>query len=896
MLGVQLCSDHYVGHFWAHHFCRRLCRSPSAGRQQHRRTLHASSRLASTFKRLPLVASHISAFTNATLEYVSAHASSREVVRDEGLTKTSIYGSGPEGPIRFVTRQHHATRGQRDMRLFTWTHIHCPTPEAVLAAVSKASSDGGGKGAGKTRGAGGKKGWRPSIPLGPLEREELLQRAQTEPLYHEVLRGRDLEFTPPGDSAIVDVVTRFFLDAVDEMRNLIVESLSSCMLDQDGTGDSALDAFRALMADAGFTQALELYFRNGDQHREDALHLAGRLGGANCFLRRAIKEGETDLVRELMSAYTCEATQDRPWLRLAEPLLTLGTYKNTALHDAAYYGRADCLRELLVYVHERHPHLDLATLLNVEDARKKESLNPLEMAYKLHTWACFRLLEQEPSLMSCATRLREDGEVPADEHLQVDMNTRGSQQAVRLRPHLEVRVAPKSADCATAIVCCDFELAPCEEDAPASAAVFWVQFFERSVSFLEQLVLALSEAPLEEAGCGTDVSLKLPDAERQQMSMAEAGSALRGKFPEGEHGWRLALVVRNLGALTEAGEELHLRAAMLEWLELLSTRVFPEGGRVFPTRLQFRSCSAADGRQASAAWLAALNIHAKTLRDHVRPWLLNFQVFFATNTALAERESRTGVAVEKVYAPEDSEPAAIAQIAHQFLSDVVIRAGVPIVVALVCFHKAAPRDSAGGEGGGPRTSATQALSRAAMPTQMVFYLAAGSMDHTEAARFLRRLTLMGAVEDVHAHFFSTQKLLAEQPRDPLEALDPDVVEYVRLLLTAWFEPYWRTGSWEGFVGELLARAHRLGLEAGTEGVALTAVSEGLREALDTAVLSLLRMRRALGHALARARLTEQVGFLSWIEALVPMRELPKFDAKLNLYKSTVGEAAVQPTG
>ena len=346
------------------------------------------------------MASQASDFTSASLELISKHAQARTLESDAELQHLVIYNSAEakapssgklrieDAPLRFLNRQHHATKNVRDQRLFTWVYIRRHEFKDIQAALQKviAKETSKGRGKGKTKEKRGSH--NTELPTSLIQ--ELQQSLSVSPVYHLVTRGRDALFSPPNDKAIKDVVTGYFLNPIHELREDVLKYLDMVIYGEEETGSSPADAFQELMADAGFVAKLKMYFDSGDRVRESSLHLAGRLRGGNCFLFRCIKENQVDLLRLLLTHHVPEVTRDVPWMRLAEPCLPCGQYKNTSFHEAAYYGRADCLELLLDYA--RRHSIDIRNLKNEEDRNKKTGLTALEMSKQNRNWRCFNLL------------------------------------------------------------------------------------------------------------------------------------------------------------------------------------------------------------------------------------------------------------------------------------------------------------------------------------------------------------------------------------------------------------------------------------------------------------------------------------------------------------------------
>eukprot|EP00392_Amoebophrya_sp_AT5.2_P002113 g2118.t1 len=351
-------------------------------------------------------------FTNASIACISRHALTRDVESSEHLRSLALDRSSPchEGRgFRLLCRQHHATRGSgRKLRLYGWAYIKRHADSDILTAVREAATKSTAKGRsekGKGKLYSKVGGWGRSVfpdehrrSFGPLQEKELLASLAKKPIYHVVIRGRDSRFVPPGDRNVVDIVTNYFVSGVNELRDLFVERLDDVVTGYLETGEEPLEAFQGLMMDQGFLSFLEEYYRTGDQVIERNLNLVGRLGGHKCFLHNVIKQNHVGLLAELLHKYTAQGEIVRggaPWLRLAEPLLPMGGYGVTAFHRAVYDGHPECLEVLLQ--HAKQHNLEITELRNMESKQwqqehGKEGMTLLEMAAEQKNFACYNML------------------------------------------------------------------------------------------------------------------------------------------------------------------------------------------------------------------------------------------------------------------------------------------------------------------------------------------------------------------------------------------------------------------------------------------------------------------------------------------------------------------------
>jgi len=309
-------------------------------------------------------------------------------------------------PLRFLVKQKHATRGGSfaKMRLCAWMYIRRQETKHVIDAVRIANrklvSKGGSKGYGNQ--GFGKKGGPCAAPsaaltrMGPLEQKQLEELLAENPIYHAVIRGNDPNFMPRGGGG-QDVVTNFFVTGINEMYDLFAEKIDNIFAAEE-FGETPVEAFRSFMADVGFVQLLEDFFKIGDQTTERNLKLVGRLNGGGCLLHRAIKEDQVEFVRELLELYTPELTFEKPWLRLAEPFLVAGKYRLSAFHRAVYDGRPECLELLMQYAERCGKLDDLRELRNLEDKKwqhendDKEGMTVLELAESTGNSACYNVV------------------------------------------------------------------------------------------------------------------------------------------------------------------------------------------------------------------------------------------------------------------------------------------------------------------------------------------------------------------------------------------------------------------------------------------------------------------------------------------------------------------------
>lgn len=937
------------------------------------------------------MSSQASDFTSASMEYISKHARARDVESNPALQKLTLYNhkSGIGGlsrryssverdrklriedaPVRFLHRQNHATKGVRDIRLFTWAYIRRHDPEEVVDAVAEVASSGGKKGGGK-KGmyGGGKSSWREAAHrgathFGPLQRMELRDKLKDSPIYHFVGRGNDPVFTPPDDKAITEMVFSYFANPIHEIREYLLERLDFVIYGLEETGESADMAFHDLMADAGFADCLKRYFEEGDTERESSLHLAGRLRGGNCFLYRAIKENEVELVKLLLTNHVPEVTRDKKWLRLAEPCSPAGSYKNTAFHEAAYYARYECLEVLLEYA--RRFGIDITKFRNEEDRRTKTGHSILETAEKQQNWRCYNLLAPVFGVAKRLSTSESEGAVPSasgDDAEAVDQNPREKIRERIVTPRVECSftytrsktgmvdgVSPKGK----IVVTHDFKTLTDELDPNSpSAAVSWSRFFEDSLSFFRGLKCGFVDAKGERMGDPEHdqcmVRVVLPSDELQSQLHLPTGIATitegedklseslmnwSGEFRAGEgpqmmSAYKAGFLLQRMLVEKEKVDacSLHTEFFCLRlcgpgtscifegvsgWLRDLSENIFTpdfiEGPdiSVHVGTLAFRSCFASHGEIATAAWLRALYDYVITSPAEsllfTKP-----KVYFRTLPAIAEYDEET---IEHSSRLPKNHVEEVSQLVRRYYEDILLKRSIFLDLnynsaMFGCFPQQEIKESF-------PEAIVRALEFALTPANMVRYMFSDIlMRHNQSGAgvtllgsdpisgmvnrvslmedFKSSLTFCGAAETLYNRFFDEKRLLTEHPRDVLEILDVRVIDFVQLLLQAWFS-LWPAAndkqsdgvratrspdSWLQFTDNLLdfsRCADRHSCDGTTKSAILEEIVPSLQVAFDKVLSSFLRQFVVLDYALKKrdpARHEEHGNFFGWFEAQIP---------------------------
>lgn len=967
--------------------------------------------------------SQVSDFTSASLEYISKHARARDIESDLGLQKLTLYNNkhGVSGlsreqranasghsssgssvcrkwriedaPVRFARRQSHATKGVRDIRLFTWAYIRRHEPIEVVDVVGNVAS-GGGESGHTGKGKRGKS-WRESrsSTFGPLQRVELMDKLRGNPIYHFVGRGSDPIFAPPDDKAITDVVFSYFANPIHEIREYLLERLDSVMYDQESTGDTAEEAFRDLMADFAFVGCLKRYFEEGDTVRESSLHLAGRLRGGNCFLFRAIKENEVELLKLLLAEYSPEVTRDSKWLRLAEPCVPFGQYKNTAFHEAAYYGRYDCLQALLEYA--QRFKIDVTRFRNEEDRRNKTGFTVLESAEKQANWRCYNLLAP---YFSKEILDDETDENPREKLRQQIVTPRTECSFTYARTQRAVDAGAKEKG--KVVVVFDFETLTVEEDLNVpSAAVSWNHFFEASAGFLRSLAdgfasgrsscsnnrgykesCAASICDGKRSNCDPEYRVRIvfpADEYEEQMhlgtgiaTMREKGgtkalvdSSMKSTGPVHQHD-KTREMISAVGAgrlirqfLVEKEQvaqcTLHCEFFCLRlcgpgtaciyegacaWFDELSTRIFNAEftmGRDISVRVStfaFRSCFAARGETANLAWMRAVFEHVidHYTKNPQKP-VIKPKIYFRTLPAIAEFDDET---IEySCRLPENhvrDASALVQRMYHDILLDKKIFLDLNYNSAILgCFPGQDVTTLMFPE------AYVRALDSALIPANMVRFMfgdilvrhhrtgkpvsvVSVSDSQTDDGQpdgqphgsgecknrgahavddFKSSLTCCGAAEVLYNSFFDEKRLLTEHPEHVLDILDDRAIDYVELLLRAWFQ-HWPARNERGSVsstddssndqkGELWRRyaenllvfsrcADQSFCDDDVRREILGVIAPYLQIAMDKAVSTFLRQFVVLDTALKRRhpeKHAECGNFFGWFELQVPLESL-----------------------
>jgi len=348
-----------------------------------------------------------SSFTTKSLDYVTKFGGSKDLAWSDSLVKATL-----ESGCRLLARQKTATDKHRDslnLRLYGWLYVHRVSATEMGEAIRTLQSSGfgvgdvrlaggcnkrGGKGVGK--GTKGKSASKDVFQVfGPLVAQELEQQLQATPLYHYVIRGSDPRFcdlsTRKGGFATV--VHAYFGDDIIEFKEQLWERLQEVFDMPEEVGQTRLEYFQDVMNDLGYVSLLKEYFESGNTVDDDKLQLVGRMGGKHNFLHRIIRLRDVELLRYLLDHYTKEKTHLLcPWLRLVEPLCPVGPYRISAFHRAVWDNHPDCL-DLLVQYAQACGH-DITHLRNVEDPRvgHASGKTALKLAEDLGHLSCYNIL------------------------------------------------------------------------------------------------------------------------------------------------------------------------------------------------------------------------------------------------------------------------------------------------------------------------------------------------------------------------------------------------------------------------------------------------------------------------------------------------------------------------
>lgn len=296
-------------------------------------------------------------WTNKTLDLLKnrLHIEARQIPKSliDGTIKTGF---------RMISQQTKASEGVRHIRLDAWYYIR----KLKADDICKALEDEG----------------RLSRSL----RSEIEQIMREQGVYHVVVRGNDKRFLPLGDHAGADIVTQYFAENLDMVREEVDKYLFDDLEDPQ--------AIRLAMSNPLFDDMLKAYFESGDTKKEETLHLASRMRGSNNLLHTCIKENHVDTLKLLLDQFTIENQAGTPWQVLAEPLRSVGKYKISAFHRAVFDGRKECLECLVAWV-RLHKH-DITQLKNVEEAaiggKPLQEYTCLELAEAQGNWSCYNIL------------------------------------------------------------------------------------------------------------------------------------------------------------------------------------------------------------------------------------------------------------------------------------------------------------------------------------------------------------------------------------------------------------------------------------------------------------------------------------------------------------------------
>lgn len=328
-------------------------------------------------------------WTNKTLDLLKnrLHIQARQIPESliDGTIKTGF---------RMISQQTKASKGVRHIRLDAWYYIR----KLNANDICKALEDEG----------------RLSRPL----RSEIEQIMQEQAVYHVVVRGNDKRFMPLGDLAGADLVTQYFAENLEIVREEVDKYLFDDLEDPQ--------AISLAMSNPLFDDMLKAYFESGDTKKKETLHLVSRMRGGANLLHTCIKENHIDTLKLLLDQFTIENQAGTPWRVLAEPLRSVGEYKISAFHRAVFDGRKECL-ECLVAWARLHEH-DISQLKNVEEVamggKPLQEYTCLELAEAQGNWSCYNILAD---LFGAAPKALSD-----------DSNTREVRLALLSQPRVEL--------------------------------------------------------------------------------------------------------------------------------------------------------------------------------------------------------------------------------------------------------------------------------------------------------------------------------------------------------------------------------------------------------------------------------------------------------------------------
>jgi len=815
--------------------------------------------------------SNASIFSNASIDSISKHAEARYVEGNKTLINLAFKGDDSMPPVRLFSRQHHATKGVRERRLFGWEYVRLQKPADLLKAVQSAI-EWENKRAGRRS------------SFGSADRKIMLETIEQQPVYHLVVRGADEAFAPPSDLALQKVPTAFFMTKIRELRETLFRGLFDTIFGA-GTGESPLRLFQELMDDVDYTNLLREYFKCGDTDPDSERnhHLMSRYMGGQNFLNQVVKHDLVDLLDRLLKFHTPEVTTEAPWLCLAEPLGTFGLYKNTAFHEAAFHGRPECLRRLCAYSQRWGLNDKVLAARNSED--KELHLSALDMAKWHGNIECHNVLAPLFGKSPIA-----DGR---------DQNPRESRKSNEARPRIEFSFVNRDghevklgedmvalttvflADAAGAGA--DAGLADQQAAAAAAqgegATFSWPYVLTEVKGYMRGLALNSKLLSSLEAASGTQPGQSVGRCHvfATLYSVSFASGTLDG---EGESFLRDWWAEMTPG---QADADTFLFAGFRMW-----------------------HCKSYTAAKDTLIWLRTVVRAAEIAQDH--------NALGITELRLAVKEPPPS---EMDNAPLDSDALVEARVNETL--DLVSIAGelaekrgvfmdyslnTAVRVALAGMDTKAHIEP---------VAELLALKYSILPYRFARdsarLLAARMKDDaeyqaTDNERFDASLALVKAIEDLSSVFFDKDRLLSTEPRDVRENMDTGAIDYIGVLIRTWFSRWpaadrdeqgegpadpWRHFSMQLLAGQGLDQ-HQLEF-FGQEPRAQEALAAQVRAAYDKALCTAVRMHVVLQHAFGRWSQSSAIGqprfFLDYVEGLIPAEArigLPDTFAKLGKYR------------
>ena len=293
----------------------------------------------------------------------------------------------------------------------------------------------------------------------------------------------------------------------------------------------------------------------------------------------------------------------------------------------------------------------------------------------------------------------------------------------------------------------------------------------------------------------------------------------------------------------------------------------------------FLTCFASNGPLACEEWLRAMYDH--TMAQPSLPLPLKF--CFRTLPAIAEYDEET-IRFSKTAGARHGNQAA--QLAKGFLEEILLKQDVFLDLSdnsslVGCFTAEQV-----GTADFPQ-AIISALEFALAPVNFVHFMfkdelikgrcaTSDPVTQDAAGRFQQSLTLCGAAEVPYTRFFDEKLLLTNRPASVRDIIRVEVIDYVELLLRAWFHKWDRQKpnmSWDSFALLLLAQKPVACSDAETHRILHDCnVAERLSVAYDKAASSFVRQFAMLDYALKKSRPEahrKHGGVFKWLETLIP---------------------------